>query len=428
MALLAALALAAAPPDLPPGKRDRATAGATAAAVWVPVTALYAGVLPVSTDYGLWPLLVLGACGIARALRQRTRRRPRGRDGRGLSVVPRLRPHRRALRRPAGAGASPPPDSQLSDIYSWSSCHRPGRPARVPGSGTRRHPGGPRCRSRSPTRPPCCRCCAPVLGGRPGLRDHRTGRAVLSRRGRHPRERTVLVRTVPQRHHVPSAVRGRRTGGLRGRVDGGIRRGAAAGDRPSAGRAVSRRPGPARPSPAAGGMGTAVPRHRHPHPPGVGLLHARRRVSGHAPGCSALPPGRGPHRGPRRAASQYGPGSCGRRRLPVAQAARRRPGGRGGEEDSLSGAARRAVAGALAVVAVAAPPPTPRPWPIIEEPARGTSPRRSCRTGSPAAAPLWPAPSWRTPGMVGAQGGPVRPGVKRAVASRSRTLFADHPA
>lgn len=72
MALLAALALAAAPPDLPPGKRDRATAGATAAAVWVPATALYAGVLPVSTDYGLWPLLVLGACGIARALRQRT--------------------------------------------------------------------------------------------------------------------------------------------------------------------------------------------------------------------------------------------------------------------------------------------------------------------------------------------------------------------
>ena len=72
MALLAALALAAAPPDLPPGTRDRATAGVTAAAVWVPVTALYAGVLPVSTDYGLWPLLVLGACGVARALRQRT--------------------------------------------------------------------------------------------------------------------------------------------------------------------------------------------------------------------------------------------------------------------------------------------------------------------------------------------------------------------
>ncbi|MET8894012.1 hypothetical protein [Streptomyces albogriseolus] len=72
MALLAALALAAAPPDLPPEARDRATAGVTAAAVWVPVTALYAGVLPVSTDYGLWPLLVLVACGAGRALRQRS--------------------------------------------------------------------------------------------------------------------------------------------------------------------------------------------------------------------------------------------------------------------------------------------------------------------------------------------------------------------
>ncbi|MEU5460802.1 hypothetical protein ACH4KU_07085 [Streptomyces althioticus] len=72
MALLAALVLAAAPPDLPPGARDRVTAGVTAAAVWVPVTALYAGVLPVSTDYGLWPLLVLAACGVAGALRQRS--------------------------------------------------------------------------------------------------------------------------------------------------------------------------------------------------------------------------------------------------------------------------------------------------------------------------------------------------------------------
>ncbi|MFI8208399.1 hypothetical protein [Streptomyces werraensis] len=72
MALLAALTLAAAPPDQPPGERDRVAAGVTAAAVWAPVTALYAGVLPVSTDHGLWPLLVLAACGVARALRQRS--------------------------------------------------------------------------------------------------------------------------------------------------------------------------------------------------------------------------------------------------------------------------------------------------------------------------------------------------------------------
>ncbi|MEU9575744.1 hypothetical protein [Streptomyces chilikensis] len=72
MALLAALALAAAPPDLPPGTRARATAGATAAVVWLPVTALYAGALPVSTDHGLWPLLVLAVPGVARALRHRS--------------------------------------------------------------------------------------------------------------------------------------------------------------------------------------------------------------------------------------------------------------------------------------------------------------------------------------------------------------------
>ncbi|MEU0285746.1 hypothetical protein [Streptomyces sp. NPDC006147] len=74
MALLAALALAAAPPDLPPDARARVTAGVVAAVVWLPVTALYAGVLPVSTDHGLWPLLVLAASGVARALRHRSLR------------------------------------------------------------------------------------------------------------------------------------------------------------------------------------------------------------------------------------------------------------------------------------------------------------------------------------------------------------------
>ncbi len=48
--------------------------GVVAAVVWLPVTALYAGVLPVSTDHGLWPLLVLAASGVARALRHRSLR------------------------------------------------------------------------------------------------------------------------------------------------------------------------------------------------------------------------------------------------------------------------------------------------------------------------------------------------------------------
>ncbi len=69
MALLTALVVVACPPDLRPGTGPCATAGAMAAAAWLPVTAMYAGVLPVSTDYGLWPLLVLAVTGLAQALR-----------------------------------------------------------------------------------------------------------------------------------------------------------------------------------------------------------------------------------------------------------------------------------------------------------------------------------------------------------------------
>jgi hypothetical protein len=40
-----------------------------AATAWLPLTALYAGALPVSTDYGMWPLLVLAATALLRTLR-----------------------------------------------------------------------------------------------------------------------------------------------------------------------------------------------------------------------------------------------------------------------------------------------------------------------------------------------------------------------
>lgn len=72
MALLTALAVLACPPDLMPGPRVCAAAGAMAAAAWLPVTALYADVLPVSTDYGVWPLLVLVATGLALAWRSKS--------------------------------------------------------------------------------------------------------------------------------------------------------------------------------------------------------------------------------------------------------------------------------------------------------------------------------------------------------------------
>ncbi|MEU8455994.1 hypothetical protein [Streptomyces griseoaurantiacus] len=69
MALLTAFVLVAGPPDLPPDPGACAAAGAMAAAAWLPLTALYAGALPVSTDYGMWPLLVLAAVALLRTLR-----------------------------------------------------------------------------------------------------------------------------------------------------------------------------------------------------------------------------------------------------------------------------------------------------------------------------------------------------------------------
>lgn len=69
MALLTALVVLACPPDLRPGPGACAAAGVMAAAAWLPVTAMYADALSVSTDYGLWPLLVLAATGLAQSVR-----------------------------------------------------------------------------------------------------------------------------------------------------------------------------------------------------------------------------------------------------------------------------------------------------------------------------------------------------------------------
>ncbi|MEU5162700.1 hypothetical protein AB0G74_24250 [Streptomyces sp. NPDC020875] len=61
--LLAAALLAACPPEVFPVRRARLLAGAAGAAVWLPLTALALDRLPVSTDYAVWPFLVLGWAG-----------------------------------------------------------------------------------------------------------------------------------------------------------------------------------------------------------------------------------------------------------------------------------------------------------------------------------------------------------------------------
>ncbi|MEU3600930.1 hypothetical protein ABZ714_19735 [Streptomyces sp. NPDC006798] len=61
--LLAAALLAACPPEVFPARRARILAGAAGAAVWLPLTALALDRLPVSTDYAVWPFLVLGWAG-----------------------------------------------------------------------------------------------------------------------------------------------------------------------------------------------------------------------------------------------------------------------------------------------------------------------------------------------------------------------------
>lgn len=73
MALLTAFVVLACPPDARPGSGVCAAAGAMAGVAWLPVVAVHAGVLPFSTDYGLWPLLVLAATGLVPALRSRSR-------------------------------------------------------------------------------------------------------------------------------------------------------------------------------------------------------------------------------------------------------------------------------------------------------------------------------------------------------------------
>lgn len=81
MALLTALIVLACPPDLRPGPRVCAAAGAMAAVAWLPLVAVHARVLPFSTDYGLWPLLVLAATGVVQALRSKS-------PGPGMRVGP----------------------------------------------------------------------------------------------------------------------------------------------------------------------------------------------------------------------------------------------------------------------------------------------------------------------------------------------------
>ncbi|GAA2325751.1 hypothetical protein OKJ48_00255 [Streptomyces kunmingensis] len=66
---LTAIAVLACPPDLPPSATLMPAAGGVAAAIWLPLTAVYAGAVPVSTDYGYWPLCVLLAAGLCKTLR-----------------------------------------------------------------------------------------------------------------------------------------------------------------------------------------------------------------------------------------------------------------------------------------------------------------------------------------------------------------------
>ncbi|NJP66241.1 hypothetical protein [Streptomyces spiramenti] len=59
VAVLTAAVVSACPPDLRPSRGACALAGGVAAVGWLPLMLLYAGALPVSTEYGLWPVLVV---------------------------------------------------------------------------------------------------------------------------------------------------------------------------------------------------------------------------------------------------------------------------------------------------------------------------------------------------------------------------------
>ncbi|MEW1550412.1 hypothetical protein [Streptomyces tsukubensis] len=60
---LAVAVLLACPPDEHPGPRLRLLAGAAGAMIAIPLAAVTLGLLPVTTDYGLWPFLVLALTG-----------------------------------------------------------------------------------------------------------------------------------------------------------------------------------------------------------------------------------------------------------------------------------------------------------------------------------------------------------------------------
>ncbi|MEV7086879.1 hypothetical protein AB0O07_13415 [Streptomyces sp. NPDC093085] len=72
MALLTALVVLACPPGLHPTPRARKAAGTMTIAAWLPLAALHTGALPITTDYGLWPLLVLAATILPLSLRARS--------------------------------------------------------------------------------------------------------------------------------------------------------------------------------------------------------------------------------------------------------------------------------------------------------------------------------------------------------------------
>ncbi|OKH96034.1 hypothetical protein [Streptomyces uncialis] len=73
MSLVTVAVILACPPDLRPGERMSAAAGAVAAAAWLPVVVVDADLVDgVSTEYGAWPLLVLTGAGVVLALRARS--------------------------------------------------------------------------------------------------------------------------------------------------------------------------------------------------------------------------------------------------------------------------------------------------------------------------------------------------------------------
>lgn len=70
-AVLTAFVVLACPPDRRGDRRLSAAAGAMTAVAWFPVALIDTRAFIVSTDYGAWPLLVLGSTGAVLALRAR---------------------------------------------------------------------------------------------------------------------------------------------------------------------------------------------------------------------------------------------------------------------------------------------------------------------------------------------------------------------